>query len=373
LHALPFNSFWVVDANHQAAQTGRRVYRTDGSASRLSTLYSLVVVDLAAWILRSGFCVVDLAKDPLPSHRFVPQGLPTVPLKSSTARSSRPSDLHEEIATVSTSRKRFSATTGRGTFPPADTDGPKRDLTPFSSPVLEADSLCKSYAIGEVLTPALLDVSLAVQPASFVSIMGPSGCGKSTLLHLLGGLDRADSGDVRLEGMSLAQMDETERTLLRRRRIGFVFQKVHLLPMLTALENVLVPLRLDGLHTEVARERAMQALESVAMSHRAGHRPGELSGGEAQRVAIARALVIQPAVLLADEPTGSLDSANSSRIIQLFQQLVAELKHSLIVVTHDANVADAAERRIRMMDGRIVSDQTSPTSEPATVMGDEVH
>lgn len=239
----------------------------------------------SSWILRSGSCVVDLAKDPLPSHRYVPQGLPTVPLKSSTARSSRPSDVHEDIATVSTSRKRFSATTGRGTFTPADTDGPKRDLTPFSSPVLEADSLCKSYAIGEVLTPALLDVSLAVQPASFVSIMGPSGCGKSTLLHLLGGLDRADSGDVRLEGMSLAQMDETERTLLRRRRIGFVFQKVHLLPMLTALENVLVPLRLDGLHTEVARERAMQALESVAMSHRAGHRPGELSGGEAQRVA----------------------------------------------------------------------------------------
>lgn len=240
-------------------------------------------------------------------------------------------------------------------------------------PVLEADSLCKSYAIGEVLTPALLNVSLAIQPASLVSIMGPSGCGKSTLLHLLGGLDRADSGDVRLEGMSYAQMDETERTLLRRRRIGFVFQKVHLLPMLTAMENVMVPMRLDGLPTEVARARAMQALESVAMGHRVGHRPAELSGGEAQRVAIARALVIQPAVLLADEPTGALDSANSLRIIELFQQLVGELKQCLVVVTHDAKVAAAAQRRIRMMDGQIVSDQTCPVGDPSIEIGDEMH
>lgn len=230
-------------------------------------------------------------------------------------------------------------------------------------PLLRAIDVTKTYQMGTVAHPALRGVSLEINQGEFVAIIGPSGSGKSTLLHMLGGLDRPDKGDVELEGKSISHLDENSQTLLRRRRIGFVFQKVHLLPMLKALENVMVPMRLDGVDLSIARPKAIAALESVGMGNKQSNRPGELSGGEAQRVAIARALVMSPAILLADEPTGALDSENSRNVIELFRSLVEKQKQTLIMVTHDQTVAEAADRVIRMRDGRIVDDSGKAVKE----------
>jgi len=222
--------------------------------------------------------------------------------------------------------------------------------------LLRALNVAKTYKTGIVDHPALRGVSLDIAKGEFVAIVGPSGCGKSTLLHMLGGLDYPDTGDVLLEQQSISHLDDLTQTLLRRRRIGFVFQKVHLLPMLKAIDNVMVPMRLDGVSIEEARPKAIAALASVGMENKQQNRPGELSGGEAQRVAIARALVMSPAILLADEPTGALDSTNSKMVIDLFRQLVRELHQTLVIVTHDNTVAEAADRIVKMRDGLIVHD-----------------
>ncbi len=226
--------------------------------------------------------------------------------------------------------------------------------------LLRALNVAKTYKTGIVDHPALRGVSLDIAKGEFVAIVGPSGCGKSTLLHMLGGLDSPDSGDVLLEQQSISHLDDLSQTLLRRRRIGFVFQKVHLLPMLKAIDNVMVPMRLDGVSIEEARPKAIAALASVGMENKQQNRPGELSGGEAQRVAIARALVMSPAILLADEPTGALDSTNSKMVIDLFRQLVRELHQTLVIVTHDNTVAEAADRIVKMRDGLIVHDSRKP-------------
>ena len=226
--------------------------------------------------------------------------------------------------------------------------------------MLRAIDVAKTYKTGVIEHPALRGVNLNIAQGEFVAIVGPSGCGKSTLLHLLGGLDSPDSGDVLLEDKSISHLDDLSQTLLRRRRIGFVFQKVHLLPMLKAIDNVMVPMRLDGIAIDEARPKAIAALASVGMENKQQNRPGELSGGEAQRVAIARALVMSPAILLADEPTGALDSTNSKMVIDLFKQLVRELQQTLVIVTHDPTVAEAADRVVKMRDGLIVHDSGKP-------------
>lgn len=223
--------------------------------------------------------------------------------------------------------------------------------------VVEARELAKVYGTGEAAVHSLQGIDLTIARGELVAIMGPSGSGKSTLLCILGGIEPPSSGSVYLEGTELSKLTDDQRTLLRRRRIGFVFQSFNLLPTLTALENVSLPLELDGMPSPAARRRAFEMLELVEVVHRQDHVPGKMSGGEQQRVAVARALAIQPALLLADEPTGNLDSANSQRITQLLRQLVTQRGQTMILVTHDPSVAAMSDRIICLRDGRIVDSQ----------------
>ena len=235
--------------------------------------------------------------------------------------------------------------------------------------ILCAEQLVKTFGIGATgaaSVAAVRGVDLAVGEGEFVAIMGPSGCGKSTLLHLLGGITRPSEGRVLLEGVDLAALDDDGLATVRRRRIGFIFQRYNLLPELSLVENVALPLVLDGTPEAAASTTAAAALEAVGMADRRGHRPDELSGGEQQRGAIARALVAAPAIVLADEPTGALDSANSARVLDLLGRLVVERRQTLIMVTHDPAIAAAADRLIRMRDGVIASDSgaASPADGP---------
>src|SRR5688572_22056939 len=188
--------------------------------------------------------------------------------------------------------------------------------------ILETQGLKKQFGEGEAVVEAVKGINLSVEPGEFVAIMGRSGSGKSTLLAMLGGVDVPTAGQVLIEGKNMADMSDDDRTLMRRRRIGFIFQSFNLLPILTAEENVSLPLELDGVSHHEAQSRALKALELVGMTARKGHVPSKMSGGEQQRVAIARALAIEPALLLADEPTGNLDSTNSQRITNLLRDLV---------------------------------------------------
>ncbi|MGO9499961.1 MAG: ABC transporter ATP-binding protein [Solirubrobacteraceae bacterium] len=225
--------------------------------------------------------------------------------------------------------------------------------------VLSARGLRKDYGSGAGLVHAVRDVSLDVAPGEAVAIVGPSGCGKSTLLYLLGGLERPTAGALQLAGRQLEQMPEAGLARLRRRALGFVFQAFHLVDELTALENVELPALLAGASARRARERATGLLEQVGLDDRLEHLPSALSGGQRQRVAIARALANGPAVVLADEPTGNLDSAATTDVLRLFEQLHAG-GQTLVVVTHDERIAATADRLITMRDGAFV-DETKLT------------
>lgn len=224
--------------------------------------------------------------------------------------------------------------------------------------VLETRKVTKSFGEGEARVDAVKGIDLGVRRGEMLAIMGRSGSGKSTLLTLLGGVDVPTTGQVLLEDRDLATMSDDERTLVRRRRIGFVFQQFNLLPILTAEENVALPLELDGVPQAEARARAAKMLELVEMDTRRHHLPGKLSGGEQQRVAVARALVIEPAILLADEPTGNLDSATGKRLTALLRNLVDMQGQTLVLVTHDPGVAAQADRIVHMADGLVAREET---------------
>jgi putative ABC transport system ATP-binding protein len=218
-----------------------------------------------------------------------------------------------------------------------------------------AEGVTRTYALDGLDVPALRGVSFTVPAGDYVAIVGPSGSGKSTLMHLLGGLDRPTSGHLRLGGRDIATLSQVELAQLRNRTIGFVFQSFHLLARTSALDNVALPLVYRGVGTRERHAKARAMLERVGLGHRLDHRPNQLSGGEQQRVAIARALVTDPEVLLADEPTGNLDTANGQAVLALLEALNTEHGVALVLVTHDKDVAARANRQIVMRDGVIVS------------------
>lgn len=230
---------------------------------------------------------------------------------------------------------------------------PAAATTATSKHSLEARSVVKSYTIGKRMVRVLQEINLDVSEGEFVAILGASGAGKSTLLHLFAGLDTPDSGTIVVEGKNLANQSPTELSRFRRTRIGLVFQAYHLLPELDALENVALPARIARRDSGEAAQVATRLLERVGLKDRTTHRPAELSGGEQQRVAMARALINQPAIILADEPTGNLDSHTGSEIIDLLCELQREHQTNLVIATHDQRVASRAGRVVRLLDGRL--------------------
>jgi putative ABC transport system ATP-binding protein len=216
--------------------------------------------------------------------------------------------------------------------------------------VIAMHGICRDYLLGGRAVRALRDVDLTIPDGDYISIMGPSGSGKSTLLNMIGCLDRPTAGTYELDGESVGTLEDRALARIRGRKIGFVFQVFHLVPRLTAAANVELPMLLAGIEPRVRVERAARMLDAVGLADRAHHKPQELSGGERQRVAIARAIVMGPSVLLADEPTGNLDSASGSEIVSLLESMNAE-GLTLIIVTHDPNVGQRARRRLYMMDG----------------------
>jgi putative ABC transport system ATP-binding protein len=228
-------------------------------------------------------------------------------------------------------------------------------MTPDTADVLELTDVHKTYRSGSLEVEALRGITMSIRTGEFVAVMGPSGSGKSTLMHILGCLDVPTSGHYRLAGESVAEMDEVELAEIRNARIGFVFQQFNLLPSLSAWRNVELPLTYAGVAPAERRRRSLAALDRVGLADRVDHRPGELSGGQQQRVAVARALVTDPALILADEPTGNLDSASSADVLALLSELHASGR-TIVLITHEPDVAAAAERVVAIHDGQITAD-----------------
>ena len=228
---------------------------------------------------------------------------------------------------------------------------------------IDARGLCKTYRVGKVDVPALRGISFSVNRGEFVTVVGPSGSGKSTLFYLLGGLTRADSGSVTIDGVDFATLSDGQRTRLRKSKIGFVFQKFNLLPTLTARANIEIAADIAGItRPDAAFEKKIT--EMLGIDRRLDHRPSELSGGEQQRIALARALINRPAIVLADEPTGNLDSKNSGIVLNMLRQSNKELGQTVLMITHNPEAADYGDRVIHMRDGQIVSPDEDPQWSP---------
>ena len=221
--------------------------------------------------------------------------------------------------------------------------------------ILRVKNLTKTYGKGETMVKALDDVSFSVPKGQFVAIVGPSGSGKSTLLHILGGVDKPTSGSVFIEGTDISMLNETTLAIFRRRQIGLIYQFYNLIPILTVEENMTLPLLLDG--QKVNKKKLDNLVETLGLSHRIKHLPNELSGGQQQRVSIGRALMNNPALVLADEPTGNLDSKNSREIVDLLRAINKENNQTIIIITHDDKIALSADRIIAIEDGKIVKDE----------------
>jgi putative ABC transport system ATP-binding protein len=222
--------------------------------------------------------------------------------------------------------------------------------------IITAKNLSKIYRAGKVDVPALTNVSFVVAPGEFVSIVGPSGSGKSTLFYILGGLTRATSGSVLIDGIDFAQLTDSRRTELRKTKIGFVFQKFNLLPTLTAQGNIEIAREIAGSHSAQDKELLNHLTDMLGIAGRLDHRPAELSGGEQQRVAIARALITRPAIILADEPTGNLDTANSDAVLKMLRSSTKEFKQTVLMITHNPEAAAIGDRILHMRDGRMLDE-----------------
>lgn len=230
-------------------------------------------------------------------------------------------------------------------------------------PTLVANGLWKVYPTGEGTVEAVRGVSLSLHQGDMVAIMGASGCGKTTLLNMLSGIDEPSAGSVQVQGHALFGVTDRQRTALRAEHFGFIFQDFNLLPVLSARENVELPLLLSGLDPGEAKQRALEALDRVGLADRAEHRPAELSGGQQQRVAVARAIVHRPAVILCDEPTGNLDSTTSKAVMRLLKALNEHEQTAFLIVTHDPHIAEQCQRIVTMHDGTVVSDTVRPNEE----------
>jgi putative ABC transport system ATP-binding protein len=233
------------------------------------------------------------------------------------------------------------------------------------TPIIRAEHLGKTYRSGKLEVPALRDVSFSVEPGEFVSIVGPSGSGKSTLFYLLGGLTRASSGKIEIDGVDFATLNDAERTKMRRSKIGFIFQKFNLLPTLSARANIEIAYEISGQQGPLDQKYLEHLSDLLSISGRLDHRPSELSGGEQQRVAIARALITRPSIVLADEPTGNLDTQNSDAVLEMLQRSNREFHQTVLMITHNPEAAAIAGRIMHMRDGQITGIEAGKGALPA--------